>query len=191
MINRSVGRGLAGCLMTGALLVGVSATASQAATPIQSAPVSEASSPAPDGVCSGGWVYTTTKTSGPTFQQAAGASVSGDGGITLSLSRSKTYTVTGTISGSTSAEAGVIFAKASATVGASVALSHSSTITSGGTWTVPSNWAGGRLTAGSMKYGGGWKKFQELPNCSLVLNKSGTWNGPKLEWHFKTERLYY
>jgi hypothetical protein len=147
----------------------------------------------PYGLCSGSnYVYKTVVTSGPTFTQATqpNSSVTGGPGVTLSISTSTNFTVTGTVSTSATATAGVILAQASVTAGVSLAVSKSGTTTNSGAWTVPSNYQVGRLAIGSYKYSGTVTQYLENSSCTLIQQGSPlSFNVPRNEWSFMPSRL--
>jgi hypothetical protein len=122
---------------------------------------STASSAAPPKVAavSSGTIYTLTKTSEAYRAPSASLRVYGDPGTTVSISRGTTNTITGSISTVSEAEAGVIFAKASVSLGISVAKSKSVTTTVGGSYKIPGSASKrGWIELGSMGYDIYWYK---------------------------------
>lgn len=146
---------------------------------------------APMALCSGGRVVVKNSLTSY-FKRANGdfSSVSGDPGVTLALSTSRTYTVTGTVTASATVTASVAVASASATAGGSVAASYAGTTQASGSWTVPSNYKKGRLEIGSDMYKGTVTKYMENRNCDLVKQgSSATINAPRKELHFKRTKV--
>jgi len=102
-------------------------------------------------------------------------SVGGPSGMTLTISKGVSSSVTGTISASVTAQAGVIFASASTTLGVSLALSQTVTDSVGGSMVVPSNVASGYLTLGSVGRSFTATATQYNNNCVVI---AGPYTGP-------------
>ncbi|GAA4682436.1 hypothetical protein GCM10025780_29880 [Frondihabitans cladoniiphilus] len=125
--------------------------------------------------------------SSKTFTQASGANsaVTGQGGVTLSISRSTTFTVSGTFTSTTGVTVSAGLAAIKEDIGVSVGVSHSGTSTSSGSWTVPSNWSYGRLEIGSLKHRGTVQKYIENTQCALNASGSAAiYNVPETGWTF-------
>lgn len=102
----------------------------------------------------------------------------GSGGGTLSIGKDKSWSVSGSVTGTTSAEAGAIFAKASASVGVTVGAERTVTTTSSYTWKVPSTQSRGWLEAGSNGVKVSYKKgYITRDTCEFKTQKTGTITG--------------
>ena len=140
--------------------------------------------------CSGSrTVYQSTKDGG-VFTQAAqsNSSVSGQGGITIGISTSTTFTVGGSFTTTAGVSASTIVATVKADFAVTVQASRSSTTSNSGSWTVPESWGSGRLAIGTMKYRGTVTKYLENRNCQLVQQDQGSYNAPQAEWFFTKAR---
>lgn len=175
----------------GLLLAGAPAEASEPLPPRPAGADLGGGHVTPQALCDGRAYYTTKVTSGPTFKQAkqSGAAVTGGPGVTLSITRSKSFTVSGSVTGTAGFDAGAIIAKASASVGVTLGASYSSTITHGGSWKVPRTWKVGELAVGSLTYSGKWYQKRELPTCRIYTSKSGSFKAPRKSFHFNTRRV--
>lgn len=102
----------------------------------------------------------------------------GDPGGTINVSVGKTATVSGSITGTTSVDAGVVFVKASASVGVTIGASSSVTVTSGYSWPVPASHApGAYVEIGSAGYRIDWQKGTYASPCTYVVKGSGVITG--------------
>ncbi|MCA1306954.1 hypothetical protein LC082_08585 [Microbacterium esteraromaticum] len=146
--------------------------------------------------CSPGRVtyFTTITSSG--FKQASGAgsSVTGGPGVTLSISRSTTFSVTGTISGTADVSAGAargpIEARVGGSIGGSVSGTFSGTSTTSGSWTVPRSYKIGRLAIGAVKYKGKVQKVKMVQACNLVnVGSPASFDVPRAEWSFRHTKV--
>lgn len=119
------------------------------------------------------------------------SSVTGGPGVTIAISRSKTFTVGGSITGTVSADAGIILAKVGTSVSIQGSTSWSDNVTVGGSFTVPSTWKVGRLSIGTMGYNGTWKYVQSRPSdCAAITLRGGSYYDiPRDEFHFPSERV--
>jgi hypothetical protein len=130
-----------------------------------------------------------------TFARASGAhsSVSGDPGTTLTISRSTTFTVTGSLGVTSSISASAIVATAQSQLNITLSGSVSGTSSSSGAWTVPSSYTnGGALQIGAMKHSGMIKKYHAKPaDCSNgAFVSSTTYNAPDDNgWYFHHVKL--
>jgi hypothetical protein len=137
--------------------------------------------------------YVDTST-GYTFTRASGnnASVSGDAGVTLSISTSTTFTVSGTIGSSTGLSASIVILTVKQDLNISITASISRTSTNSGSWTVPNSYTnGGRLEIGARKYKGVVTKYRAKPaDCSNgAYISSASYNAPDNSWHFQHTKL--
>ena len=169
-----------GCEMkravAGALLVGL-AVAGGVAAPAAAAP----SAPARPMVCDPGNNHNLYSFSGKKkiYIRAKDGRVYGDSGITLSISKGVSKTIGGSVTGTASAEAGVIFAKASASLAISVQGSRTTTTTFSGTWTVPKSQKTGWLEVGTYDgYTFKWSRYHYASPCRKVVDAKGTGKGP-------------
>lgn len=106
---------------------------------------------------------------------------SAPGGHTLSIAISKGTTTTATISGSATAEEGIIIASAKETFGISLAKSWTASVTYTDSWKVPSSWSRGQLHAGSEHATYHWQYGQYNGACKWIVARSGTMSTPHHE----------
>jgi hypothetical protein len=110
----------------------------------------------------------------------------GDAGTVVYVERNTSYTITGSIAGSTTVEAGVIFAKASVQVGASVSNAKTVSTSTGASWRVPSNQHRGWLEMGALGYDVAWyKKVWNSGKCRWTIIKGKTVKGVTASAWFK------
>lgn len=105
-----------------------------------------------------------------------GSRVTGDPGMTISISRSVGTTFSAGISASATAEAGVLFAKASVTAGVTVTTSWTTNRTEQGSWTIPNNGRRGWISIGSDKYRVTGRIRYATPSCTFYT-KAVTYDG--------------
>ena len=166
---------IATAIVTGLLVLG-------GASAVQAAPA------APMGLCPGGRVVYKSTVSTPVFKEATGAqsSVTGSSGVTLTISRSTTFTVTGSQTLTAGISGSVIVATVKLDQGITLGMSFSGTSTSSGSWKVPASYNTGKLSIGSLKYSGTVKKYIENTACTLVPQSGvATFNQPEKAWSFK------
>jgi hypothetical protein len=90
----------------------------------------------------------------------------GDAGVVVAIAVGEATTWTGSVTGGVSAEAGIIFAKASTSFSVTISASHSTTVTKSGSWTVPeSARKGGYLEAGASGISFDYKKTYWVSPC--------------------------
>jgi hypothetical protein len=146
----------------------------------------------PNAECSGSnIVYKTTGVSS-VFTQAAGSlsSVTGGPGVTLEISTSETFEVSGSISATTSVSLSSVVASVQQDVGVTIGVSKSGTTTNAGSWTVPSDYVLGRLALGAVKYSGTTTQYLENSGCNLIKQgESAAFDAPSQEWSFQTSRV--
>lgn len=106
--------------------------------------------------------------------------VYGQSGVTLSISAAAGTTFSGTVGGSVSGDISAIVASADASINASITYSKTTTVTLGGSWTVPSTQTVGWLALGSQGYGMNWAYYEYNANCGVVTLRSGTASLPAL-----------
>lgn len=97
----------------------------------------------------------------------------GDSGGTLGRREGYTRTISGSFTGGTSVEAGVVFAKASVQASVTIGASKSVTTESSYTWEVPRSQKVGWLEMGAYGYSIVWKKGHYRSPCTWVTTKSG------------------
>jgi hypothetical protein len=106
--------------------------------------------------------------------------VYGQSGVTLSISKGVSKTIGGSLTGTSSAEAGVIFAKASVSLAISVQYARTTTTTFGGSWTVPKKQSVGWLEVGTRGgYTFKWQRYHYRTPCTKVVDAHGTAKGPR------------
>ncbi|GAB3142616.1 hypothetical protein [Marisediminicola antarctica] len=145
----------------------------------------------PQGLCSGSRIVFKSTTTGGPFVQASqpNSSVSGGPGVTLGISTSTSFTVSGSITATTGITVSNVVASVKADVGVTIGASKTGTTTNSGSWTVPATWNVGRLAIGTAKYSGTTKRYLENSACTLVLQNSTSYNAPQQEWRFQTSRV--
>jgi hypothetical protein len=182
---------LASSVLALGLMLGTTAGAS-AATPEIAGPDVSSGTVSPDGLCSGSRVVYRTANSSITFTRASqsNASVTGNGGVTIGISTSTTFTVSGSITTTADVTLSAVVGSVKSSMGVTIGASRSGTTSNSGSWTVPTSWQIGRLEIGSNKYAGTTTKYLENSNCVLVkMGTAATYNAPAQEWHFKTSRV--
>jgi len=94
----------------------------------------------------------------------------GDPGILLEISKGESSSISGSITGTTTAEAGIVFAKASVAVSISISKEKTVTTTKGGSWRVPKKAKKrGWLEMGALGYNITWyKKIWNPGKCKYV-----------------------
>lgn len=170
----------------------IASTALAAMLLVGGANAASATDVTPQGLCPGGREVYKASNSAVAFTQASGgnSSVTGGPGVTLSISTSTTFTVSGSIGTNVdiTASAAILAIKQGYSV--TVQASRSGTTTNSGSWTVPASYNVGRLQIGAMKYAGTVTKYLENTSCVLVKKGSTvTYNAPKNEWHFESSRV--
>lgn len=102
-----------------------------------------------------------------------GSRIYGDRGVTLSISKGISHTISGEVTGTVSVEAGVLFAQASASLAVSVGGSVTTSSSHSGTWTVTTKV--GWLEVGTKNgYSFKWTKFHYRAPCTKVIEGKGT-----------------
>lgn len=129
-----------------------------------------------------------------TFTRANGtrAVVSGDPGVTLTISTTTTYTVGGTLGGNTQVSASIVILTIQQQLNYSITASLSGTTANSGSWTVPNSYTnGGRLEIGGRKHSGAVQKYRAKPqDCSNgALLGAASYNAPEDGWYFKHTKL--
>ncbi len=110
--------------------------------------------------------------------------------MTLGISTSTTFTVSGSITATTGVTVSAAVASVKADVGVTIGTSQSGQTSNSGTWKVPASYKVGRLEIGSNKYKGTVTRYLENKNCTLVQQGSAAiFNAPHKEWHFKTSKV--
>jgi len=116
----------------------------------------------------------------PIYIRAKNGRIYGSSGVTLSITKGVSKTIGGSLTGTSSAEAGAIFAKASVSLAISVEYSRTTTTTFGGSWTVPDNQDTGWLEVGTKNgYTFKWQRYHYRAPCTKVIEAHGTAKGPK------------
>ncbi|MCC9196409.1 hypothetical protein QNO08_10695 [Arthrobacter sp. zg-Y820] len=100
--------------------------------------------------------------------------VYGAAGGTLSFEVGQQSSTSIEVNGSTTAEAGAVFAKASATLGIAVSASSTTTTQQGYSWQVPADQAQGWLEMGAMGYQLDWQRGHYNSPCIWVQDASGS-----------------
>ncbi|WP_156109993.1 hypothetical protein, partial [Cryobacterium sp. MLB-32] len=146
-----------------------------------------AADPSPQSLCSGSRVVYQSSTTGGPFVQAsqANSSVTGGPGVTLGISTSTSFTVSGSITATTGISVSNVIASVKADVGVTIGSSKTGSTTNSGSWTVPATYNVGRLAIGAAKYSGSTRRYLENSNCVLVFQNSTSYNAPQQEWHFQ------
>lgn len=108
------------------------------------------------------------------------AIVYGQSGVTLTITETAGTSITGTVGGSGTFTVGAIVAEAQAQVNASIAYTKTSSVTRGGSWTVPSTQSQGWLADGAQSRKMNWIHYQDHATCTTSTIGSGTANLPTL-----------
>jgi len=108
------------------------------------------------------------------FVRDASKTVYGQPGVTLSISAASGTTFSGTVGGSGSFSIDAIVADAKIGVDSSITKSKTTTVTLGGSWTVPSNQSLGWLALGSQGYKMNWSMGHYSGTCVWSQTGSGT-----------------
>lgn len=151
-----------------------------------------AANPASASQCSGSRTFTKVSNDSITFKQASGnnSSVTGGPGVTLTISKSTSFTVGGSITKSADVGVDLVIASIKSSLGVTVQASRTGTSSTSGAWKVPSSYKVGRLAIGANKYKGTVTKYLENKGCvNVKLGSSAKYNAPKKEWHFKTSKV--
>lgn len=113
------------------------------------------------------------------YLRARNGRVYGQRGVTLSISKGVSKTIGGSVTGTASAEAGVIFAKASASLSISVEVSRTTTTTFGASWKVPKKQAVGWLKVGTRNgHTFKWQRYHYASPCRKIVDAHGRGKGP-------------
>lgn len=116
--------------------------------------------------------YPTTQTA--TYRGDRSTRTYGASGGVLEITLGESVTTGGSITGTTSAEAGVVFAKASVSVGVTIKKDWTSSVTRSYTWTVPSSQNPGWIEAGHRAYNVNYIKRQIVAPCNVKTVKTGS-----------------
>lgn len=155
-------------------------------------PTAQSSTPSPQSLCSGSLIVYHSSTGAGAFSQASGpnSAVTGSAGVTLAISTSTSYTVSGSITATAGVSVSNVVATVKADVGVTIGQSKTGTTTNSGSWTVPSSYNIGRLAIGALKYSGSVTKYLENSNCVLIQQGSpATFNAPRNEWSFQASKV--
>lgn len=125
---------------------------------------------------SGPWYSVSGKS--PVYIPDSSSRVYGTSNVTLTLTVGKSWSVSGSVTGTAGSDAGVIFAKASASLSVSLTGTRSGTLTQGGSWTVPSGRTGWFEIGTTNAYSFKWSKFKLDSKCNNVILASGTGKAP-------------
>lgn len=102
-----------------------------------------------------------------------GSRIYGDRNVTLKIESGISHTISGSITGTAEVEAGVLFAKASASLAVTVGGSVTTTSNHGGSWKVTQKV--GWLEVGTLNgYSFSWTKFHYKAPCTKVVEGKGT-----------------
>jgi hypothetical protein len=113
------------------------------------------------------------------YIRAKNGRVYGQRGVTLSISKGVSKTIGGSVTGTGTAEAGLIFAKASASLSISVEVSRTTTTTFGASWKVPKSQDVGWLEVGTRNgHTFTWERYHYASPCNKVVDASGRGRGP-------------
>ncbi len=142
--------------------------------------------------CEGGVTFYRANNATTTFTPATGkdSSVTGNSGVTLTISRSTSFAVTGTFSSTTGVtlQAGVAAVKQD--YGWSVAVNKTGTSSSSGAWKVPSSYKIGRLSIGALKHRGTIQQYVQNRACkNVATGKSASYNMPENGWSFQHSKV--
>ncbi|MCW2503552.1 MAG: hypothetical protein JWO79_1836 [Actinomycetia bacterium] len=161
-INRG---GLFAGAMAAATLIAVSGSV------LAAAPAQAASVITPQ-VCETGTFYNEHHSA--TYVGNGNTKVYGQGGGTLSIAAGKTITVSGSLQGTATFEAGAIFERVSIAVSATVGRSSAVTTTNTYSWPVPKSQSTGWIEMGAHRYNISWTQGYYRTPCIWVQTDSGT-----------------
>jgi hypothetical protein len=111
-------------------------------------------------------VSTTVSKSKSAFIPDNGKKVYGDSGVTLSLSVASGHTWTGSVSGTGEVDESAVVIAAKESVSASISYAKTTTVTLGGSWTVPASQSQGWFALGSQGFQMSWKRTRTKGDCS-------------------------
>lgn len=97
----------------------------------------------------------------------------GSPGGTLTIASGTSKAISGSLQTTASAEAGVVFAKASVSVGVTIGLTRTVTTTNSYSWVVPADQNPGWIELGSAGYQINWTKGSWQSPCTWVQTGSG------------------
>lgn len=113
------------------------------------------------------------------YKAAKHGRVYGQSGVTLTIQKGTSYTVGGSVTGTTGVDAGILFAKASASLAISVTASRTTSTIFTGSWKVPATQAWGWLEVGTKQaYKFSWKKYHMVGECTVHVDAHGTAKAP-------------
>jgi len=101
----------------------------------------------------------------------------GSGGGTITIEKGESVETGGSLSATTTAEAGVVFAKASVSVGVTISKSWSTSLSKSYSWTVPSARTSGWIEMGSVGYKITYERGHYKSPCTWVSEKKDTITG--------------
>ncbi|MFC9635084.1 hypothetical protein ACFTY8_39000 [Streptomyces mirabilis] len=109
-----------------------------------------------------------------TFVGDKSKTVYGQSGVTLSVSVAKGHTWTGTITASAKLSESYLIASAEESISGSISYAKTTTVTLGGSWTVPKTQKEGWLALGSQGYSFGWQYGSYNGACRWIVSNHGT-----------------
>ena len=143
-------------------------------------------------LCEGGVTSRKAREISTTFNVATGANsvVSGDRGVTLSISRTTVFSVAGTVSATASVSVSDVLTTVKKDVGVAVTVTKSGTSSSTGSWTVPKEMKRGQLQIGSVKHKGSVQAYVQNRNCkNVATGTAAAYNIPETGWNFHHVKL--
>lgn len=114
----------------------------------------------------------------------------GAGGGTISISRSESVSFSSSITGTVAAEAGVIFAKASVSVGITIGRTADTTLSKSYSYTVPASQTSGWVEMGFRGYRINYDKGYYASPCTWVSQRKSTIYGVTQNTFFMNDRAY-
>ncbi|MGW5432140.1 hypothetical protein ACWET9_33840 [Streptomyces sp. NPDC004059] len=115
-----------------------------------------------------------------TFVNDKAKTVYGQSGVTLSVSVAKGHTWTGTFTYAAKLSESVLVAAAEETISGSISYAKTTTVTLGGSWTVPASQRDGWLALGSKGYSFNWERGSTNGGCKWIVSNHGTAKLPAL-----------
>jgi hypothetical protein len=146
--------------------------------------------------CEGtGTISYTAKNTSSKFVKASGAgsSATGTTGVQLTISKTRTFTVSGSLT--VEAGADVSFSPAGvgvaihSSVGVTTGLSFSGETSVSGAWTVPKSYKVGELEVGSSVYTGTATKWVRTATCAPKSLGTAVYHFPKQQFAFVTKKI--
>jgi hypothetical protein len=125
------------------------------------------------------------------FTQASGSGsgVIGGPGVTLTISRSTSFTVSDSVETTGGFTASIDIAAVNAAISPTVGVSFSGESTSSGAWTVPSSYTRGELEIGTDLHSGDVARWTTYTDCTSKKTATSNYKLPVHAWDFEHFKL--